>query len=134
MNMRFFNRRRCPRRTANDVVWIEKVPTILERCTLVNVSEIGARLTISDVYDLPESFALHLTRESAGARRCQIIWRRDHEVGVEFLSERANKQDTARSHLQDRRLLLSRRLMNAIRGVSTAMAAITNLVPRYRPS
>ncbi len=61
--MRLFNRRRCPRRTANEVVWIEKVPTILERCTLVNVSETGARLAISDVYDLPESFALHLTRE-----------------------------------------------------------------------
>ena len=53
MNMRFFNRRRYPRQTANEVVWIEKVPTVLERCTLVDVSESGARLTISDVYDLP---------------------------------------------------------------------------------
>jgi hypothetical protein len=138
MNMRLFNRRRYPRRTANEVVWIEKVPTILERCTLVNVSETGARLAISDVYDLPESFALHLTRESDGARRCQIIWRQDHEVGVEFLSEGALKQNTSRSHPQDHRPLRSRMLMNAIRGVSgalsAAMAAITNLVPRYRPS
>jgi hypothetical protein len=138
MNMRFFNRRRYPRRTANEVVWIEKVPTILERCTLVNVSETGARLAISDVYDLPESFALHLTRESDGARRCQIIWRQDHEVGVEFLSEGALKQNTSRSHPQDHRPLRSRMLMNAIRGVSgalsAAMAVITNLVPRYRPS
>jgi hypothetical protein len=76
VNMRFFNRRKYPRRTANEVVWIEKVPTILERCTLVDVSETGARLTISDVYDLPESFALHLTREADAGRRCQIIWQR----------------------------------------------------------
>ena len=84
MNMRFFNRRRYPRQTANEVVWIEKVPTVLERCTLVDVSELGARLTISDVYDLPESFALHLTRASHPGRLCRIVWRRDHDVGVEF--------------------------------------------------
>jgi PilZ domain len=139
VNMRFFNRRRFPRRTAHEVVWIEKEPTILERCTLVNVSETGARLTISDVYDLPESFALHLTRESNDGRRCQIIWRRDHEVGVEFLSERPLGQNTPQSHLKDGlRPWRSRKLMTAIRGVSSvlsaSMVAITNLVPRYRSS
>ena len=133
MNVRFFNRRRYPRRTPNEAVWIEKVPSILERCTLVNVSETGAHLTVSDVYDLPESFALHLTRESDGGRRCQIIWRRDHEVGVEFLSESSLKQNTFRSHLEDDpRPWRSRKLMNAIRGLSGALspaaAAITNLV------
>jgi hypothetical protein len=61
----------------------------LERCTLVNLCEMGARLTISDVYDLPENFALHLTRGSKPGRRCQVIWRRDHEVGGEFLSDAA---------------------------------------------
>jgi hypothetical protein len=139
MNMRVFNRRRYPRRTANEAAWIEKEPAILERCTLLNVSETGARLTISDVYDLPESFALHLTRESDGARRCQIIWRRDHEVGVEFLRESPLKQNALRSRPQDDLPpWRSRKLMNAIRGVSGALSAaaatITNLVPRYRPS
>ena len=84
MNMGFFNRRRFFRRTVNEAAWIEKVPTILERCKLLNVSESGARLTISDVYDLPENFALHLTRASDPGRPCRIIWRRDHDVGVEF--------------------------------------------------
>jgi PilZ domain len=139
VNMRFFNRRRSPRRTAHEVVWIEKEPTILERCTLVNVSETGARLTISDVYDLPESFALHLTRESNDGRRCQIIWRRDHEVGVEFLSERPLRKNTSQSHLKDDlRPWRSRKLMIAVRGISGALSAatvaVTNLVPRYRPS
>ena len=71
----------------NKPVWIERtLSNILERCTLVNVSEIGARLTISDVYDLPDSFALHLTRGSEPGRQCRVIWQRDHEVGVEFVS------------------------------------------------
>jgi hypothetical protein len=48
------------RRTVNEPAWIERATSnILERCTLVNVCEIGARLTITDVYDLPEKFALH---------------------------------------------------------------------------
>jgi hypothetical protein len=115
MNMRFLNRRRFSRRAVNEAAWIEKVPTILERCTLVDVSESGARLTISDVYDLPESFALHLTRESDAGRRCQIIWRRDHEVGVDFESESPHKQNTFRSHPpNDLRPWRSRMLMSAV--------------------
>jgi hypothetical protein len=86
MNVSFFNRRRFFRRAVNEPAWVEKVPSILERCTLMDLSKSGARLTISDVYDLPENFALHVTREFKPGRVCRIIWRRDHEVGVEFLS------------------------------------------------
>src|SRR6185369_10418079 len=50
----FFNRRLFFRRTINKPAWIERASnSILERCTLVNVCEVGARLTIGDVYDLP---------------------------------------------------------------------------------
>jgi hypothetical protein len=86
MNVSFFNRRRFFRRAVNEPAWVEKVPSILEWCTLMDLSKSGARLTISDVYDLPENFALHVTREFKPGRVCRIIWRRDHEVGVEFLS------------------------------------------------
>ena len=80
MNAHFFNRRLFFRRAINEPAWIERSSNnILERCMLVNLCEIGARLTISDVYDLPEKFALHLTS--------RVIWRHNHEVGVEFLSK-----------------------------------------------
>ena len=88
MNAHFFNRRLFFRRAINEPAWIERSSNnILERCTLVNLCEVGARLTISDVYDLPEKFALHLTRGSNLGRQCRVIWQRDHEVGVEFLSK-----------------------------------------------
>jgi hypothetical protein len=87
MNAHFFNRRLFFRRAINGPAWIERAPSnILERCILVNLCEIGARLTISDVYDLPEKFALHLTRGSEPGRRCRVR-QREHEVGVEFLSK-----------------------------------------------
>jgi hypothetical protein len=86
MNAHFFNRRLLFRQAVNEAAWIEKVPSILERCMLVNVCEIGAHLNISDVYDLPENFALHLARGFTFGRQCRVVWRRDHEVGVEFLT------------------------------------------------
>jgi PilZ domain len=87
MNTHFFNRRVFFRRAINEAAWIERASSnILERCTLVDLCEIGARLTISDIYDLPEKFALYVTRGSKLSRQCRVIWQRDHEVGVEFLS------------------------------------------------
>jgi hypothetical protein len=65
MNTHFFNRRLFFRRAINGPAWIERASSdILERCTLVNLCEIGAPLTLGDVYDLPEKFALYLTRGS----------------------------------------------------------------------
>jgi hypothetical protein len=95
MNVRVFNRRRFFRRAVSEAAWIEKLPTILERCTLIDVSQAGARLTISDVYDLPGNFALHLTRESKPGQVCRIVWRRDHDVGVEFLTESPPRTERA---------------------------------------
>jgi hypothetical protein len=90
MSAHFLNRRLFFRRAIDTPAWIERVPNnILERCTLVNVSEMGACLTIRDVYDLPKNFVLHLTRGSKPGRRCRVIWQREHEVGVEFLTKAA---------------------------------------------
>ena len=88
MGVHFFNRCLFFRRSINEPAWIERAPSnILERCTVVNVSEIGARLTISDVYDLPENFALHLTKGFNPGRQCRVVWQRDHEVGIQFVGE-----------------------------------------------
>jgi hypothetical protein len=70
----------------NEPAWVEKAAGgILERCTLVNLCEMGACLRIGDVYDLPEMFAVHLARGREPGRQCRVIWQREHEVGVEFL-------------------------------------------------
>jgi PilZ domain len=88
MNAHFFNRRRFFRRVLNQPAWIERASNnLLERCTLVDLCEIGARLTIGDVYDLPGMFALHLTKGPEAARQCRVVWQRNHEVGIEFLSQ-----------------------------------------------
>ena len=86
MNAHHFNRRLFFRRAKNEPAWVEKAASgILERCKLVNLCEMGACLTIGDVYDLPERFALHLARGRKLGQPCRVIWQREHEVGVEFL-------------------------------------------------
>jgi len=58
---------------------------LLERCTLVNVSDEGAWLSINDVHDLPAHFKLHLVRGAQNSHECRVVWRKRNEVGVEFV-------------------------------------------------
>jgi PilZ domain len=133
MNASFFNRRRFFRRTVNEPAWVEKVPSILERCTLTDLSKSGARLTISDTYDLPESLTLHLTLGSKVGRLCQVIWRRDDEIGVEFLREGLLKRTAPVIYPYNNGRRRSRMLVNAAKetsaaAVNAARAMIADLV------
>jgi hypothetical protein len=89
----FLQRRLAFRKAANVPVWIEKGNDLLERCKLVNVSEKGARLTISDGYDLPDRINLYTARVPLTVRQCRVIWHRDHDVGVEFLETSGERRD-----------------------------------------
>jgi PilZ domain len=57
-------------------------------CMIVDLSEGGARLHTHT--ETPPVFALTiLTDAGAIQKRCKVIWRLGHEVGVEFLVEEA---------------------------------------------
>ena len=53
------------------------------RCTIVNLSDGGARLCADD--DLPSEFVLTISTESGDRRcSCRVVWRLEHEYGVQF--------------------------------------------------
>jgi hypothetical protein len=80
-----FGRRRLRRVTLNIPAWIEVGnSTLLERCTLVDLTDEGAKLVVGDINHLTDHFCLYLTRRGHLSQRCRIVWRRDHQVGVEF--------------------------------------------------
>jgi hypothetical protein len=82
-----FHRRFFPRQTKSLPAWIEvNSSSLLERCKVMDLSESGARLGITDVRNLPPQFNLYLARIGQSAHQCRIIWRRDNEVGVEFVT------------------------------------------------
>jgi hypothetical protein len=128
MYERSSNRRRFLRRMVNEPAWLEKSPDILERCTLLDLSKTGARLSISDIYDLPESFTLRVMRGLAEPRVCHVIWRRDHVIGVEFASIVPGKSKTTVVYKRWRGRLDWCVLRNAVRSASADFVAL--LVPR----
>lgn len=120
------NRRRFPRRPVNEPAWLVREPAILERCTLLDLSKGGARLSISDIYDLPKNFTLRFVGDSAGPQLCHVIWRRDHVIGVEFV----NAPGKTRTPVVHNRLRSRKRwplLMNTLRNI---IAEFASLFPR----
>ena len=58
----------------------------LERpCTVYNLSNGGAKLSGIMAETLPDAFALRLSPRGGAVKKCRIIWRTKHEVGIEFL-------------------------------------------------
>jgi hypothetical protein len=54
-------------------------------CSIRNLSPTGACLDVPRSIGIPEFFELILESESAG-RSCQVIWRSDRRIGVQFSS------------------------------------------------
>ncbi len=76
--------KRTPRRSA---AWIElagdgaRIP-----CVVWDISDGGARLAAPRPRELPPAFKLVLTRDGGDSERlCQVVWRNDKQLGVEFL-------------------------------------------------
>lgn len=54
-------------------------------CTLKDVSELGARITVDEPAVAPQEFLILLSDKLA--RWCRVSWRSDREIGIEFVGE-----------------------------------------------
>ncbi len=52
-------------------------------CIVNNLSNGGARITCAD--PLPDEFTLKLTPGKGHPRACRVMWRRNQDLGVQFL-------------------------------------------------
>lgn len=59
-----------------------KAPPIA--CSISDISDRGARLTLERDNELPESFMLLLTASGGARRHCRTVWRTGVTLGVEF--------------------------------------------------
>ena len=55
-------------------------------CTVLDVSESGAQLSVNPAILLPGAFVLSLTKDGTVSRPCCLVWRKDGKVGVRFTS------------------------------------------------
>ena len=78
-------KRRSPRRQVRIPAKIQvgnEAPT--HDCTVVDISEFGARIEMDAAMDAPNEFILTLTPRGFPYRRCQVMWRSERAIGVEF--------------------------------------------------
>jgi hypothetical protein len=54
-------------------------------CILLDISEGGVKLQISEPTLVPDEFILLLSRFGSVRRRCSVVWRSDDQLGAQFL-------------------------------------------------
>jgi hypothetical protein len=82
----FIEQRRSIREHAQFPAWIDVGDGSQPRdCTVLDVSEDGARIMVSSPAKLPKEFWLVLSKDTTRRRHCQMVWRSDTEVGLKYL-------------------------------------------------
>ena len=70
-------------------------------CILANLSNGGARLEGVEADTVPDEFTLRFTRGRRGSRKCRVLWRADHALGVAFIDSPASAQDARSASVRE---------------------------------
>ena len=94
------DQRRKRRRPFRHNAWVLRAPQPMQRCSLSDVSEAGARIDVEDARAVPDHFMLLLSKNGSARRVCRVIWRRSKQVGVIFERSLAEAEKHAAPPLQ----------------------------------
>ena len=86
-------RRLHPRRATLIPAFVVDGPQPGLSCTIVDISDYGARLLIEGAHDLPDHFTIALTPSGFPQRACRLVWHSDSQVGVAFESVKPKHTD-----------------------------------------
>jgi hypothetical protein len=78
------DKRKQRRRPIRYTAWLALAPDELIGCELSDISDTGARIDVEDTTNIPDGFFLFLSSTGAARRRCSVIWRKPHQLGVKF--------------------------------------------------
>ena len=77
---------RSARRRVNKQAWLVfDGEFALRPCTVIDMSDSGARLNIDQSDRLPKRFSLTFSRASRAGLQCEVRWKHGRAVGVKFL-------------------------------------------------
>jgi len=84
--MSLFGRKTRPaRRRTNQPAWITVDGGFATRqCTVIDISEGGARLRVEDPQFVKPQFQLKFERSSPG-RACKVAWKKGDVIGIKFV-------------------------------------------------
>lgn len=84
--------RRQSREEVSRRAWIERTsdgPPL--SCTVIDISPSGAKIEVDDAMQLPDEFAIRLTRSGQPNFSCKVVWRNTTAVGVRFTNTREDR-------------------------------------------
>jgi hypothetical protein len=76
---------------------LDAVGKMISPCILVNIFASGAKLKLPTPLKLPEEFVLSLAQSGGVQRRCQVAWRSNNDVGVEFVRLKPGEVEIGRA-------------------------------------
>ena len=78
--------RKTPRRTVGAAAYLYTTDgRPIGECRLRDISAGGARFAHAIADDLPAELVLSLSKDGKVRRRCELVWRKDNEIGVRFI-------------------------------------------------
>ena len=80
-------RRKQARHRVIITAWLRTNDSVPHVCVLWDVSEGGARLSVTDITALPPQFTLVLEREAVTGTTCQVVWRSPDQIGIKFVEK-----------------------------------------------
>jgi len=60
--------------------------SVVDDCTVADISATGAQLRLAAKDDFPDEFNLILAKGGKVHRRCAVVWRSKNRVGVRFVT------------------------------------------------
>src|SRR5947208_11998290 len=98
-------KRKSPRKNLRYPAYIDTGDgSPMQTCSLVDISDTGARMNLDASHKVANQFTLFLGHESGARRRCRVAWRNAIQIGVEFLKveAKAEKPAQVQSNYKDR--------------------------------
>lgn len=86
IKMSFHEQRRSMRQHVQFPAWVDigdGAPP--HDCTVLDVSDDGARIMLASSLRLPTVFHLVYSNQATRRRRCRLVWRLDDQIGVNYL-------------------------------------------------
>ena len=78
------DRRKHPRRTVRYKAWIDTRMDKMIDCELVDISEGGAKVHVTNLVEVPDKFVLKFSLLGNPQRPCKVVWRGEDHIGVQF--------------------------------------------------
>jgi len=77
--------RQEPRNKIHQRAWISVGDGLpLRNCTVIDISDSGAKLILDDIDEMPLEFGLWLSRYGHPRYSCRIVWSKQNTIGVRF--------------------------------------------------